>query len=69
VPELRFELTQGKDPIFRTIDGSNCNDHIETGTLGGRRREYSLLLNRGLIRVELPVPENAEFSVVSVQNP
>lgn len=67
--KLRFELTQGKDPIFRTIDGSNCNDHIETGTLGGRRRAYSLLLNRGLIRVELPVPENTEFSVVSVQNP
>ena len=67
--KLRFELTQGKDPIFRTIDGSNCNDHIETGTLAGRRRAYSLLLNRGLIRVELPVPENAEFAVVSVQNP
>jgi len=67
--KLRFELTQGKDPIFRTIDGSNCNDHIETGTLAGRRRAYSLLLNRGVIRVELPVPENAEFAVVSVQNP
>jgi cytochrome c peroxidase len=66
---LRFELTQGKDPIFRTVDGSNCNDHIETGTLAGRRRAYSLLLSRGVIRVELPVPENAEFAVVSVQNP
>jgi cytochrome c peroxidase len=67
--KLRFELTQGRDPIFRTIDGSNCNDHIETGTLAGRRKAYSLLLNRGLIRVELPVPENAEFAVISVQNP
>ena len=67
--KLRFELTQGKDPIFRTVDGSNCNDHIETGTLAGRRRAYSLLLNRGLIRVELAAPENAEFAVVSVQNP
>jgi hypothetical protein len=28
-----------------------------------------LLLNRGLIRIELPMPENAEFTVVSVQNP
>jgi cytochrome c peroxidase len=67
--KLRFELTQGKDPIFRTVDGSNCNDHIETGTLAGRRGAYSLLLNRGLIRVELAAPENAEFAVVSVQNP
>ncbi len=67
--KLRFEVTQGRDPIFRTVDGSNCNDHIETGTLGERRKAYSLLLNRGLIRVELAVPENAEFDVVSVQNP
>src|SRR4051794_616108 len=34
---LRFEVTQGRDPIFRTVDGSNCNDHIETGTLAGQR--------------------------------
>jgi cytochrome c peroxidase len=67
--KLRFEITQGRDPIFRTVDGSNCNDHIETGTPAERRKAYSLLLNRGLIRVELAVPENAQFDVVSVQNP
>ena len=67
--KLRFELTQGRDPIFRTVDGSTCNEHIETGTLAGRRKAYSLLLDRGLIRVELPVPENAEFTVASVENP
>ena len=55
--KLRFELTLGKDPLFRTVDGSNCNDHVDTGTLSGRRKAYSLLLNRGLIRIELAVPE------------
>ena len=67
--KLRFELTQGLDPIFRTVDGSNCGDTVDTSTAAGRRRAYSLLLNRGLIRVQLAVPANAEFDVVSVQNP
>lgn len=67
--KLRFEVTQGLDPIFRTNDGSNCDHNIDTSTVGGRRKAYSLLINKGLIRVTLPVPAAAEFSVVSVVNP
>ena len=66
---LRFELTQGLDPIFRTNDGSNCDHGIDTSTVTARRQAYSLLLDRGLIRVALPVPAYAEFEVVSVKNP
>ena len=65
----RFEQTQGLDPIFRTNDGSNCDQHIDTKTVEGRRHAYSLLTSRGLIRIALPVPANAEFEVVSVSNP
>jgi cytochrome c peroxidase len=65
----RFEQTQGLDPIFRTNDGSNCDQHIDTKTVAGRRHAYSLLTSRGLIRIALPVPANAEFEVVSVSNP
>jgi hypothetical protein len=67
--QLRFLVTQGLDPIFRTNDGSNCDHNIDTSTLAGRRAAYSLLLSRGLIRIALTVPANAEFTVVSVQNP
>ena len=67
--QLRFLLTQGLDPIFRTNDGSNCDHNIDASTLAGRRKAYSLLLSRGLIRIALAVPANAEFTVVSVQNP
>src|SRR5947209_4397806 len=67
--KLRFEMTQGLDPIFRTNDGSNCDHNIDASTLHGRRQAYSLLMNKGLIRVSLPVPETAEFNVVSVANP
>jgi cytochrome c peroxidase len=65
----RFEQTQGLDPIFRTNDGSNCDHNIDTSTVGGRRKAYSLLMHKGLIRVALAVPANAEFTVVGVVNP
>ena len=67
--KIRFAVTQGLDPIFRPNDGSNCSHDIDTSTVEGRRKAYSLLIDKGLIRIELPVPENAEFSVVGVVNP
>jgi cytochrome c peroxidase len=66
--QLRFLLTQGLDPIFRTNDGSNCDENIDTSTVHARRKAYSLLLSRGLIRIHLPLPDGAEFSVQSVSN-
>src|SRR5581483_4647385 len=38
--KLRFELTQGLDPIFRSNDGSACDHDIDTSTVQGRRRAY-----------------------------
>ena len=67
--KLRFLTTRGTDPIFRTNDGSNCDHNIDTSTVEGRRRAYSLLLSRGLIRVTVAVPPNAEFMVQSADNP
>jgi len=67
--ESRFVLTRGTDPIFRTVDGSNCDHSIDVSTLQGRAAAYSLLRTRGLIRIALAVPANANFQVTSVQNP
>ena len=67
--QLRFLLTQGLDPIFRTNDGSNCDHNVDVSTLEGRRAAYSLLTSRGLLRIALPVPVNADFTVVGVRNP
>jgi cytochrome c peroxidase len=67
--QLRFRLTQGLDPIFRTNDGSNCDQNINTSTLEGRREAYSLLLSRALIRIAISVPAGAEFTVQNVSNP
>ncbi|HEY7391850.1 MAG TPA: hypothetical protein VH640_25260 [Bryobacteraceae bacterium] len=67
--QVRFELTRGLDPIFRTNDGSVCDHGIDTSTVEGRRQAYQLLTGKGLIRIALPVPANAEFTVVGVANP
>ncbi len=66
--QARFVLTQGLDPIFRTVDGSNCNHDIDVSTLAGREAAYSLLRTRGLIRIPIAVPANADFRVVGVEN-
>src|SRR5579863_3515918 len=67
--QLRFLLTQGLDPIFRTNDGSNCDHNINTATVEERRQAYSLLVTRGLIRIALAVPASADFTVLNVHNP
>ncbi len=67
--QLRFLLTQGQDPIFRPVDGSNCNHNTDVSTLAGRAAAYSLLRTRGLIRIAVGVPANANYQVVSVNNP
>jgi hypothetical protein len=66
--KARFDLTQGLDPIFRTNDGSTCDHGVDTSSPGRRRAAYSLLIDKGLIRVALPVPATAEFDVISVVN-
>jgi cytochrome c peroxidase len=66
--QARFAASLGKDPIFRPNDGSGCPTQ-DTSTEDARREAYSLLLNKGLIRIELPVPTNAEFTVMNNDNP
>ena len=65
--QQRFEATSGQDPIFRTVDGSNC-DTNDVSTLKKRQKAYSLLLDRGLIRIAIPVPSGATFTIPEVQN-
>lgn len=66
--QVRFSVTQGNDPIFRTNDGSNCPS-ADVSTVSARSKAYSLLLNRALIRISLPMPANAEFQIIGIQDP
>jgi len=66
--QARFATSDGLDPIFRTVDGSQCADD-DTSTIDRRRSAYALLLERGVIRVDLALPAQAEFLIESVDDP
>ena len=69
-PQLlhRFDISQGLDAVFRPADGANCPS-ADVSSLKARSINYSLLLNKGLIRMSLPVPAHADFSIVSINDP
>src|SRR5579863_2959133 len=46
--QQRWTDTQGQDPVFAAIDGSNCPSLPQA-----QMSSHSLLLNRGLIRIAL----------------
>lgn len=66
--QQRFYATGGTDPIFQSVDGANCPT-ADVSTVSKRRQAYSLLLSRGLIRIFITVPANADYLVMSVNNP
>jgi hypothetical protein len=68
----RWTETEGRDPVFAAVDGSNCPD-LPQGATGS----HSLLLARGLFRISLPWPPKAadgtavkpEFRIEVVSDP
>ena len=60
----RFASTAGNDPLFADVDGANCS-----GVSRSDASAHSLLVNHGLIRVELPVPDNAQFTIETIYDP
>jgi hypothetical protein len=66
--QTRFDATQGTDPIFRINDGSN-SPNADVSTVDARRAAYNMLLTKGLIRVGIGIPENAEFELIAVDDP
>jgi cytochrome c peroxidase len=60
----RFELTGGRDPLFASFDGANC-----PGTSSGNPASHSLLLKNGLIRIPLPLPATAQFTIQALRDP
>jgi hypothetical protein len=68
----RWTATGGADPLFAAVDGMNC-----PGLPPGDPRSHSLLLDRGLFRIELPWPPlrpdgtriDPEFTIEVVRDP
>jgi len=66
--QARFDASQGTDPLFRPVDGA-VSPLADVSTLDARHKAYALLLSKGLIRVGLPIPANADFDLVAVADP
>ncbi|MES2322600.1 MAG: cytochrome C [Pseudomonadota bacterium] len=64
----RFAATQGLDPVFSLNDGAN-SPNAPAGTIDQKRLAYSMLLTKGVIRVGLPVPSGADFTLVRADDP
>jgi len=58
----------GLGTIFRLNDGAN-SPTADVSTLEARRSAYSQLLAKGLIRVGIGIPADAEFELVAVDDP
>lgn len=63
-----FASTEGLDPLFRPNDSTN-SPGADVSTLPARQAAYSMLLNRGVIRVGLPIPVGAEFELLAADDP
>lgn len=59
---------RGLAAVFRPVDGAT-SPVADVSTLEARRVAYRLLLARGLIRVDLPIPPGAEFELAAVDDP
>lgn len=66
--QARFAATVGMDPVFNAVDGANCQN-ADQSTLAARQQASSLLLSKGLIRVGMKLPANAEYSLAVEQDP
>ena len=63
----RFEESCGLDPLF-VSDGTNAPG-LDVSTLEARRAASSLLLDKGLIRIKIKPPANAQYELVRVDDP
>jgi cytochrome c peroxidase len=64
--ELRFWLTQGRDPIFNLLDANSPT--ADVSTLAARYSAYSML-RKGLFRRGGNVPANAEYEITAFDDP
>jgi cytochrome c peroxidase len=79
----RFNSVGPTDPVFAPVDGANCPSAVtrsltsaapmgrllgEGGYGVGDPRPYSLVLSRGVFRIFLPLPANAEYTLAVVRD-
>jgi hypothetical protein len=61
---LVYARTHGIDPLFASVDGANCPTNTSNSASA-----HSLLLNYGLIRIGIDLPQNAQFTITVLHDP
>jgi cytochrome c peroxidase len=64
----RFAASRGSDPIFRIVDGATCPSD-DVSTYAAKQKAYKLLIDKGVIRIGLPLPAGVQFAVTAVDDP
>src|SRR6516165_5971480 len=66
----RFQASAGNDPLFRLVDGATCPT-ADISTPLAKGEAYKLLIEKGLIRIGLPLPpaSKLQFEVTHVDDP
>jgi cytochrome c peroxidase len=59
---------RGFSAVFRLVDGA-VSPNADISTLTAKRVAYGMLLSRGVIRIGLPIPPNAEFELTAIDDP
>jgi cytochrome c peroxidase len=65
--QQRYLLSFGTDPLFAPVDAATCPNNVQANHT--HASPYYLILNKGLFRIPLPVPANAEFTISVVSDP
>ena len=68
VAQKRFDASNGQAPLFAPIDGATCPTDDLSST-SAQQQADTLILNKGLIRIALPIPAAPQYSVVNVDDP
>jgi cytochrome c peroxidase len=68
VPDIRARFNADpNDPLFQLIDGATCpTDDVSTPE--AQLSAYSLLLEKGLIRIALPMPAPLQYKITHVRD-
>jgi cytochrome c peroxidase len=75
--QQRFYASHGTDPIFRVVDGATCKTD-DVSSFEAKRKAYSLLLSKGLLRIFLPLPATQlgsdppvprDYEIVAINDP
>ena len=66
--QKRFDA-DSDDPLFRLFDGATCPSD-DVSTLPAKRKAYSLVMAKGLIRIGLTIPAaGLQFQITNVNDP